>query len=69
MMNTDPATSDPIIDEIHRIRREHAEKFNYDMDAIVRDLQSREGDLGNKVVSYPPKRLEATGTTPIEEQE
>ena len=51
---------DPIIDEIHRFRREHAEKFNYDMDAIVRDLQSREGSLGNKVVSYPPKPLKTT---------
>ena len=53
-------TSDAIVEEIHRIRREHAEKFKYDMDAIVRDLQSRQGSLGNKVVSYPPKRLETT---------
>ena len=68
-MNRDPATSDPIIDEILRFRREHAEKFNYDMDAIVRDLQSREGSLGNKVVSYPPKRLETTHATPNEENE
>ena len=68
-MNSDPVNSDAIIDEIHRFRREHAEKFNYDMDAIVRDLQSREGSLGNKVVSYPPKRLETTRATPNEENE
>ena len=68
-MSNDPATRDSIIDEIHRFRREHAEKFNYDMDAIVRDLQSREGSLGNKVVSYPPKRLETTDATPNEENE
>lgn len=68
-MSNDPATRDSIIDEIHRFRREHAEKFNYDMDAIVRDIQSREGKLGNKVVSYPSKRLKTTGTIPGEENQ
>jgi len=30
---------DPIIDEIHRIREEHAARFNYDLKKIVEDIQ------------------------------
>jgi hypothetical protein len=33
---------DPIVEEIHRYRQEHAAKFNYDVDAIARDIQERE---------------------------
>ena len=30
---------DPIVEEIRRIRREHAEKFKFDLDAIFEDLK------------------------------
>ena len=32
--------TDPIIEEIHRVRREHAEKFNYNMPAIFSSTMS-----------------------------
>jgi len=33
---------DSIIDEIHQIRETHAQKFNYDMWAIYKDLKTKE---------------------------
>ena len=43
---------DPIVEEIHRIREEHAARFNYDLDAIFRDLEKRQYESGHKVVSF-----------------
>lgn len=37
--------SDPIIDELHKIREEHAKKFNYDIAAICEDLKKGEKKL------------------------
>ena len=53
---------DPIIAEIRRVRQEHAAKFNYDLDAIMADLQAKERSSGRKVVSLPPKRIAKTRT-------
>ncbi len=47
---------DPIVEEVRRARDAHAKKFNYDLDAIVEDLQRREKELGLATVSLPPKR-------------
>ncbi len=44
--------TDPIIEEIHKIRQEHAAKFNYDLRAIVRDYQRRQKLSGKKIVSF-----------------
>jgi hypothetical protein len=46
---------DPINEEIHRHRAEHARKFNFDLAAICADLKERSRDL--KVVRLPPRRL------------
>lgn len=35
-------TLDPVVAEIRRIRDEHAARFNYDIRAIVADLQKSE---------------------------
>ncbi|HUT11423.1 MAG TPA: hypothetical protein VMY42_13060 [Thermoguttaceae bacterium] len=48
---------DPIVEEIRRIRQEHAARFNYDLDAIVADFKSREQEGSYEVVSLPPRRL------------
>ena len=48
--------NDPIA-EIHRIRDEHAQKFHYDIDAIIDDLRRWEQEQGIKTVALPPKRL------------
>ena len=48
---------DPIVDEIRKIRQEHAAKFNYDLHAICEDLRRHAKTCGRKVVSLPPKRI------------
>jgi hypothetical protein len=53
--------NDPIVDEIRRIRDEHAAQFNYDLDAIFRDLKERERKSGRKFVNgiaYPEKPVQ-----------
>lgn len=47
---------DEILDEIHKIREEHAKSFNYDLDAMFADWQSRQSEDGREVVSLLPKR-------------
>lgn len=47
---------DEILDEIHKIREEHAKSFNYDLDAMFADWQRRQSEGGRVVVSLPPKR-------------
>lgn len=49
--------TDPIIKEIHQIRAEHAAQFNYDLTAIVKDLQREEQESGKGFVSFPPRLL------------
>ena len=48
---------DPIVEEIKRIREEYAARFNYDLEAIVRDVQRRQEDGNYQVVSRPPRRI------------
>ena len=47
--------SDPIVEEIRRIRDEHARRFNYDLRAIVADLREQEQKHPERLVSLPPK--------------
>lgn len=49
--------ADPIIEELHQIRKRLAAKFNYDVFAIVADAQERQAKEGRPVVSFPPKRI------------
>ena len=44
--------NDPIVDEVRRIRDAHAAKFNYDPDAIFRDIKEQEKRSGRKYVSF-----------------
>ena len=48
---------DLIVAEVRRIREERAEKFNYDLEAIVADLQAREAQSEDVFVSFPAKRI------------
>ena len=50
--------NDPIVDEVRRIRDEHAAMFNYDLDAIFQDIKAQEKQSGLKFVTYPPRRPE-----------
>jgi hypothetical protein len=52
---------DPIVEEVRRIRDAYAVQFNYDIDAICRDLREREKKSGRKVVDLSKSaRKEAT---------
>jgi hypothetical protein len=44
--------SDPIVDEVRRIRDAHAAKFNYDSKAIFQDIKEQEKRSGRKYVSF-----------------
>ena len=46
---------DPINEEIHKYRAEHARKFKFDLTAICEDLREQSRNL--KVVRLPPKRI------------
>jgi hypothetical protein len=50
---------DPIVDEIRRIRREHAERFQFDLDAIFEDLRDQQRRSQRKIVSRPPRPAKA----------
>jgi len=43
--------NDPIVDEVRRIRDAHAARFNYDLDAIFRDIKEQEKKSGHKFIS------------------
>lgn len=50
--------TDPIVDEVRNVREAHAARFNYDLDAIFRDLKELEKKSGRKFVSFPPRKVE-----------
>jgi len=50
---------DPIVEEVRKVRDAYAKRFNYDLDAIYRDLKEKERKSGRVVVPCPPKRAEA----------
>jgi hypothetical protein len=49
---------DSIIAEVRRARDAYAKQFNYDIQAMWRDLKERQQKSGRKVVSLIPKRIE-----------
>ncbi len=49
-------TTDPITEEIRRIRHELAAPFNNNLELILADLRMREALDGRKYVSFSPRR-------------
>jgi hypothetical protein len=47
---------DPIVAEVRKARDEYARRFNYDLDAICKDLQQKQLQSGRKLVAFPPRR-------------
>lgn len=47
---------DPIVAEIRRLRNEYAQRFDYDLDAICRDLHEQQRQGGRRVVRRQPRR-------------
>ncbi len=44
---------DEVLEEIYKIREEHAKAFNYDLKAICSDLRKRQAASGRKIISQP----------------
>jgi hypothetical protein len=49
---------DPIVEEVRKAREEYARQFNYDLDAICRDLRQKQELSGAKVVSFPKRPVQ-----------
>ena len=56
--------TDPIIKRLHRQREEYMERFQYDFNAIVRDIKAREASSSAPLVeppaSAPPTTVKRT---------
>lgn len=55
---------DPIVEEVRRVRDAYAARFDYDLDAIARDLREQQEHLqqeGWTVVSLSPRHPEQPG--------
>ncbi len=51
-------TTDPIVDEIHRLRAEEMQRLDFDFEAFFRDLKEQEKLSGKPLVpppTSPPK--------------
>jgi hypothetical protein len=55
--------NDPIIEEIHKIRQQYAEKFNFDLDAIFADLKLKEKQNNWCKISRKKKVFQTLNTT------
>jgi hypothetical protein len=47
---------DETLDEIHKIREEHAKSFNYDLDAMFADWQKKQAESGREIVKLSANR-------------
>ncbi|MBN1670823.1 MAG: hypothetical protein JXR37_07315 [Kiritimatiellae bacterium] len=47
--------NDPIVDEVRRIRRDYAKRFDYDLQAMAADLRKREKQHQDQLASYSPR--------------
>ncbi len=50
--------TDPIVEEIHKIREAYAARFNYDFDAIYEDIKRLERESGREFSTLAPHRSE-----------
>ena len=53
--------TDPIIAELRAIRQEYAGRFNYDVDAMFRDLRARQDASGRQYVRLQSGRSVSAG--------
>lgn len=50
--------TDPIVERLHKQREEYMERFHYDIDAIIRDIRSREASYPSPLVNPPASKPE-----------
>ena len=44
---------DEVLEEIYKIREEHAKSFNYDLHEICQDLRTKQEAKNRKVITQP----------------
>lgn len=52
--------TDPVVDEVRRIRHAYAERFGFDLRAMAADLRKKEQEHPDRLVSFrakPVRRL------------
>lgn len=47
---------DPVVEETRNLRKQYAEKFNNDIDAILADIRKRQEQSKRKLVSFPARK-------------
>jgi hypothetical protein len=57
--------NDPIFVEVRKVREAHAARFNYDLDAIFRDIKEQERKSGREFVSSAPATAEPIPALPL----
>jgi len=57
--------SDPIIEEVRRIKQEIAAEHKYDIHALCEHLRRRERESGRTYVTLPPRPVEPREPTPM----
>ena len=60
--------SDPIVSEVRAARKEHAARFNYDLEKIFEDIIARQKASGRKCVRYPAKRIDPAEMVSVGEE-
>lgn len=55
---------DPIVEEVRRFRREHAQRFGNNLQAICEDLRQHQAACGHRIVRLPARRIPAG--TPVQ---
>lgn len=48
---------DPIVDEVRSLREAYAGRFNFELQAIARDLKAQERATGRELIRLKPRRL------------
>lgn len=50
--------NDEIVEEVRNVRDEYAAQFNYDLEAIFKDIKQQEDKTDREVISLPPRKPE-----------
>ena len=48
--------SDPIVDEVRRVREAYAARFNYDLRAMFQDIKAQQKRSGAQICFFCPRR-------------
>jgi len=60
---------DPIVEEVRNSRDAYAKRFNYDLDAIYRDLKEKERRSGRVVVPCPAKKTAVASSDDVQSRD